>query len=199
MTKLKIKVKNQSQEFEILEDSVAVNLNTDQYKLSYNIPFEEIRDSTYTIRNKRDRKEGFLYLSIFFNVILILFIFSDELKFDLIYVYAAIVPLTLLLTLAFNEINKGFEEKHIESDKILYFISTKKNEHEVDNFIASIFKNRNSFIKTKYLKIDPIIPYHIQNERILRLYTNKHISESEYELIKEDLDKYFNFKFDLNN
>jgi hypothetical protein len=193
MSNLKIKVKNQTQEFEILEDAVAVNLNTDQHKLSYKIPFEEIRDSTYTIRNKGDKKVGLLYLSSFFNIVLILFIFSDELKFDLLYVYAAIFPLTLLLTLAFNEINKGFEEKHIESDKILYFISTKKNESEIDNFIASIFENRNSFIKAKYLKIDPIIPYHIQNERILRLYTNKHITESEYELIKEDLDRYFNF------
>ena len=199
MNSLQIELKNQSQEFTILDDSLAVNLNTDEHKLKYKIPFEEIKNSTFIIKKKRDKTVALFYISVFFNVILILFIFSDEFKLDLIYAYALIFPLSLLLVLAFNEINKGYEEKHIESDKILYFIFTKKNEKEVEEFISSLFLSRNNFFRRKYLRIDPIIPYHIQNGRILWLYSNKYISESEYELVKEDLDKYFNFKIDLNN
>ena len=120
--KLEIKLKNQKQSFEILEDSLVVYLNTLKHQLEYKIPFEEIKNDIYTIRSKGDKKEAFLYTSIFFNIVLSLFILFENYKIDLIYVYSLIFPLTLVLTLAFNEINKGFEEKHIESSKILYFI-----------------------------------------------------------------------------
>lgn len=199
MTTLKIKIHNQSQEFTILDDSVAIDFNTNEHKLAYKIPFDEIKDSTYTIRKKRDKKEGLLYISAFFNIILILFIFSEELKIGLIFISYLLIPLTIILVLGLTSFNKGFEEKHIESDKILYFIFTKKNEIEVDRFISCIFEKRNAFFKNKYLKIDAVLPYHFQSDRILWLYTNKFISESEYEIIKEDLDRYFNFKLDLNN
>ena len=195
---LNIKHKNQSQTFEILDDSVDVKLNTDKHQLSYKIPFEEIKKSSHTIHVKNDSKTGILYCSLLFNVILILFIFSDEFQFKLIYVYYCLVPILCFFYLLSNEFNKGFDEKHIDAEKILYFIITKKNKNEVDNFIYSIFEQQQYFFKNKYLKIDPIIPHYRQKERILWLYTNKYISESEYEVINEDLDKYFNFKIDLN-
>jgi hypothetical protein len=198
MTTLKIKLHNQSQEFTILDDALAIDFNTDEHKLAYKIPFEEIKNSTYTIRKKRDKNEALLYISVFFNVILILFIFSDELKIGLIYISYLLLPLTIILTLGLTIFNKGFEEKHIESDKILYFIFTKKNEIEIDRFISCIFEKRNAFFKNKYLIIDPVLPYHFQIDRILGLYTNKFITESEYEIIKEELDRYFNFKLNLN-
>ena len=191
--RLEIKLKNQKQSFEILEDSLFVYLNTLKHQLEYKIPFEEIKNDIYTIRSKGDKKESFLYTSLFFNIVLSLFIVSENYKIDLIYVYSLIFPLTLVLTFAFNEINKGFEEKHIESSKILYFIYTKKNSNEIDVFIKSLFEKRNAYFKSKYFLIDPVLPYNVQHERYIWLYTNKYISENEYEVIKEDLDKYFNF------
>ena len=193
MDKLKIKVRNQSQEFEILEDSLFVNLNTVKHKLKYKIPFEEIKNDCYTIRSKGDKKDTFLYISIFFNIILSFFIFFENYKINLIYVYALIFPFTMVLSFLFNEINKGFEEKHIESSKILYFICTKKNSVEVDNFINLLFKKRNAYFKNKYFLIDPVLPYNVQYERHIWLYNNKYISETEFEVIKEELDKFFNF------
>lgn len=191
--KLEIKFKNQKQSFEILEDSLLVNLNTLKHQMEYKIPFDEIKNDIYTVRSKGDKKEAFLYLSIFFNIILTLFIFFEDYKFDLIYLYSIIFPLTLVLTLIFNEFNKGFEEKHIESSKILYFIYNKKNASKIDTFIKNVFEKRNAFFKTKYFLIDPVLPYHVQYERYVWLYTNKYITQYEFDEIKEDLDKYFKF------
>jgi hypothetical protein len=191
--KLEIRYRNQKQSFEILDDSLFVNLNTIKHQLEYKIPFEEIKNDIYSIRSKGDKKEDFLYTSIFFNIVLSLFILFENYKIDLIYVYSLIFPLTLVLTLAFNEINKGFEEKHIESSKILYFIYTKKNSNEIDVFIKFLFEKRNGYFKNKYFLIDPVLPYNVQYERYIWLYSNKYINENEYEEIKEDLDKYFNF------
>jgi hypothetical protein len=191
--KLEIKFKNQKQSFEILEDSLLVDLNTMKHQMEYKIPFDEIKNDIYTVRSKGDKKEAFLYLSIFFNIILSLFIFFENYKFDLIYLYSITFPLTLVLTLFFNKINKGFEEKHIESSKILYFIYTKKYTSEIDAFIKYLFEKRNAFFKAKYFLIDPVLPYNIQYERYVWLYTNKYITQYEFDEIKEDLDKYFNF------
>ena len=191
--KLEIKFKNQKQSFEILEDSLLVDLNTLKHQMEYKIPFDEIKNDIYTVRSKGDKKEALLYLSIFFNIILSLFIFFENYKFDLIYLYSLIFPLTLVLSLSFNVINKGFEEKHIESSKILYFIYAKKNASEIDTFIKNIFEKRNAFFKDKYFLIDPVLPYNVQYERYVWLYTNKYITQYEFDEIKEDLDKYFNF------
>nr|WP_315148894.1 hypothetical protein [uncultured Flavobacterium sp.] len=191
--KLEIKYRNQKQSFEILEDSLFVHLNTLKHQLEYKIPFEEIKNDIYTIRNKGDKKDAFLYFSIFINIVLLFFIFFENYKIDLIYVYSGIFPLTLILSFALNDINKGFEEKHIESSKILYFICSKKNKIEIDIFIKTLFEKRNAYFKNKYFLIDPILPYNAQYERYIWLYTNKYIDENEFEIIKEDLDKYFNF------
>lgn len=191
--KLEIKFKNQKQSFEILEDSLLVDLNTLKHQMGYKIPFDEIKNDIYTVRSKGNKKEAFLYLSIFFNIILSLFIFFENYKFNLIYLYSIIFPLALVLTLFFNEINKGFEEKHIESSKILYFIYTKKNASEIDIFIKYLFEKRNAFFKAKYFLIDPVLPYNVQYERYVWLYTNKYITQYEFDEIKEDLDKYFSF------
>lgn len=192
-SRLNIKFKGQSQDFELTEDGLLANLNTTQHKLEYKIPFEEIKDEIYTTRVKGDKKVALLYISLFFNIIFALCLFFEYYDYNLIYFYAIILALSLPLVLAFNEINKSFEEKHIASSKILYFIRTSQNANEVDLFIKSIFEHRNQFFKNKYLKIDPIIPFHIQDERILWLYTNKYITESEYEVFKDDLDRYTNF------
>ena len=53
------------------------------------------------------------------------------------------------------------------------------------------------FFRKKYFLIDPVLPYNVQYERYIWLYSNKYINENEFEVIKEDLDKYFNFN--INN
>ena len=197
--KLNLKYRNQRQSFEIFDDSVAVDLDTLKHKLAYKIPFDEIRNSVLIVYDKPDKMQGYLIFSVILNILLCLFIFSDEFKFELVYAYYAIAPLVLLSYFILINFKIDCSEKHIESDKILYFIITKKNEAQINDFIDLIFINQKKYYKRQFLKIDPIIPHHVQHERILRAYANKHITESEYEVIKEDLDNYFNFKIDLNN
>ncbi len=126
--KLEIRYRNQKQSFEILDDSLFVNLNTIKHQLEYKIPFEEIKNDIYSIRSKGDKKEAFLYTSIFFNIVLSLFILFENYKIDLIYVYSLIFPLTLVLTLAFNEINKDLKKNILNPAKFYILFTPRKTQ-----------------------------------------------------------------------
>ena len=88
---------------------------------------------------------------------------------------------------------EDYNEKHIDSSKLFYFIYTKKNAAEVDDFIELVYRKQIDFFRKKYFLIDHVLHYNLQYERYIWLYTNKYINENEYEVIKEDLDRYFNF------
>lgn len=191
--KLEIKYRNQRQSFEILEDEIIVDLKTAKHKLRYNIPFEEIKNNQYVSNAKHDGFVILAYLSFILNSVFISYLlldfshFSKELQLSLF--FSVTFGTVILLKIYFEDYN----EKHIESSKILYFIYTKKNASKVDKFIDLIYQNQKDFFRKKYFIIDPILPYNVQYERYIWLYSNKYINENEYDVIKEDLDKYFNF------
>ena len=191
--KLEIKYGNQKQLFEILDEEIRVNLNTAKHKLKYNIPLEDIENSWYIEKGSLDKTTVRLYTSLFLNLFLILCAVAllnnaPPLAFKILCSF-------LLLPFIFMIIKntKEYEEKHIKSSKHLYFIYTKKNAVEVNTFIELVYQKQIDFFRKKYFLIDPVLPYNIQYERYIWLYTNKYINENEYEVIKEDLDKYFNF------
>jgi hypothetical protein len=195
--KLEIRFKNQKQTFEILEDEIIVDLNTAKHKLKYNIPLEDIKSTHFITKTKEDLSSMLFYFSLFLNIAFIIYLFSDYFKLD----YALIQSILLSTSLAFVFIIKtffdGHNEKHIDSSKLFYFIYSKNNSKEVDEFIELVYKKQKDFFRKKYYIIDPILPYNLQFERYIWLYTNKYINESEYELIKENLDKYFNSNINI--
>jgi hypothetical protein len=191
--KLEIKFKYSKQSFEILDESLLVNLDTNRHKLSYNIPLEDIKNSRYTQKNTENKFAIGLYFSVFLNVLLALTLIiatnnAPPLSLPVLYV-CLFTPFIIMI----KNISQGHDEIHLEATKHLYFIYTKKNASEVDKFIEAIYKKQTQFYRKKYFLIDPILPYNVQYERYIWLYTNKYINENEYEIIKENLDKYFNF------
>lgn len=194
---LEIKFKGQKQFFEILEEEISVNLDTSKHKLIYKIPLEEIKKAKHIEKNKENKFTMGLYLSIFLNFLLALSLImvtneAPPLSYQVL-LFCLITPFIFML----KNISEGHDEVHLEATKHLYFIYTKKNALEVDQFIDLIYQKQIQFYRTKYFLIDPVLPYNIQCERFIWLYTNKYISDNEYEIIKDDLDNYFNFN--INN
>jgi hypothetical protein len=191
--KLEIKFKNQKQSFEVLEDEIIVDLDTAKHKLKYNIPLEEIKTTQYINKTKEDSTSMLFYFSLFLNTTFILYLISDYFKFSPVLIQSILLSTLLTFVAVIKVFFDGHNEKHIDSSKLFYFIYTKKNALEIDKFIELVYKKQIEFFRRKYFLIDPILPYNIQYERYIWLYSNKYINENEYEVIKEDLDKYFSF------
>lgn len=191
--KLEIKFKNQTQILEILDDGILVDLNTITQKVKYEIPFEEIEKGSYVKKGDPDKITIRLYTSVFLNLFLILTlvtVLNDAPKQAIgVMFFLMLIPFVFLIV----KNSQVYEEKHLKSSKLLYFIYTNKNKNEVDNFIEQIYKAKVNYFRKKYFLVDTVLPYQLQNERYIWLYTNEYIDENEYEVIKEDLDKYFNF------
>ena len=190
---LEIKYRNKKQSFKILQDEIFVDLDTVKHKLKYNIPFEEIKSTQYIDKTKEDLSMMLFYFSLFLNIAFILYFISDYFKFTPVLIQSILFTASLTFVAVINVFFDGHAEKHIDSSKLFYFIYTKKNAVEVDSFIELIYQKQIEFYRKKYFLIDPVLPYNIQYERYIWLYSNKYISENEYEVIKEDLDQYFNF------
>ncbi len=191
--KLEIKYRNQKQSFEILEDEIVIDLDTPKHKLKYNIPLEEIKTTQYINKTKEDSTSMLLNFSLFLNLSFILYFVVDNFNMSPVLVQSIFLITSLVFVAVMKFFFDGHDEKHIDSSKIFYFIYTKKNAAAVDNFIALVYKKQKDYFRKKYFLIDPILPYGVQNERYIWLYSNKYINENEYEVIKEDLDKYFSF------
>ncbi|WP_144891801.1 MULTISPECIES: hypothetical protein [Flavobacterium] len=191
--KLEIKYRNQKQSFEILEDEIIVDLDTPKHKLKYNIPLEEIKTTQYINKTKEDSTSMLLNFSLFLNLSFILYLVVDNFKLSPVLVQSIFLTTSLAFVAVMKFFFDGHDEKHIDSSKLFYFIYTKKNAEEVDDYIELVYKKQIDFFRKKYFLIDPVLPYGVQNERYIWLYSNKYINENEYEVIKEDLDKYFSF------
>jgi hypothetical protein len=191
--KLEIKYRNQKQSFEILADEIIVDLDTSKHKLKYNIPLEDIKSTHFISKTKQNGFTIIAYLSFLLNLILLFYFFSENVKLSKNLQLSIFFSLSITLVFVLKSLFEDYDEKHIDSSKIFYFIYNKKNAKEVDKFIALVYKKQIEFFRRKYFIIDSVLPYNVQYERYLWLYTNKYINENEYEVIKDDLDKYFNF------
>ncbi|MBG6062082.1 hypothetical protein IWX83_001878 [Flavobacterium sp. CG_9.1] len=191
--KLEIKYRNQKQSFEILDEEIRVDLNTAKHKLKYNIPLEDIKSTYFTSKTKQNGFTLIAYFSIILNFVFAIYISSEFLKLTQNILLSIFFSTSFAVVLVLKTLFEDYNEKHIDSSKLFYFIYTKKNASQVDAFIELVYQKQIKFFRKKYFLIDPVLPYNVQYERYIWLYSNKYINENEYEVIKEDLDKYFNF------
>ena len=191
--KLEIKYRNQKQSFEILDDEIIVDLNTTKHKLKYNIPLEDIKSTHFISKAKQNGFTLIAYISIILNFVFAIYISSEFLKLTQNILLSIFFSISFSVVFILKTLFEDYNEKHIDSSKLFYFIYTKKNASQVDTFIKLVYQKQIEFFRRKYFIIDSVLPYNIQYERYIWLYTNKYINENEYEVIKENLDKYFNF------
>lgn len=191
--KLEIKFRNQKQSFEILEDEIIVDLATSKHKLKYNVPLEEIKKTHFITKTKED---GFFLISLFsfiLNFLFLSYLIIENYKLGNLFLQSSLLTISLVSIWGIKAFFDGYDEKHLDASKLLYFIYTKKNVAKVDQFIELIYTKQKDYFRKQYFVIDAVLPYNVQHERYLWLYTNNYINDNEYEIIKEDLDKYFNF------
>lgn len=191
--KLEIKFRNQKQSFEILDDEIIVDLATAKHKLKYNVPLEEIKRTHYVNKSKEDSFFLICLISVFLNFLFIIYFIMDFYKLGNLFLQSTLLTTSLAFITIIKVFFDGHDEKHLDASKLFYFIYTKKNASEVDQFIALIYEKQKEYFRKKYFMIDAVLPYNIQYDRYIWLYTNNYINDNEYEIIKEDLDKYFNF------
>jgi len=191
--KLEIKYRNQKQSFEILDDEIIVDLDTAKHKLKYNIPLEDIKSTHFISKTKQNGFTLIAYFSIILNFLFVIYISSEYIKLTKNLLLSLFFSISFALIFVLKTLFEDYDEKHIDSSKLFYFIYNKKNASEVDKFIELVYQKQIEFFRRKYFIIDPVLPYNVQFERYIWLYTNKYINENEYEVIKEDLDQYFNF------
>ncbi|WP_374507491.1 hypothetical protein [Flavobacterium sp.] len=191
--RLNIKFRNQKQSFEILENEIIVDLNTSKHKLKYNIPLEDIKNTHYIVKTKQNGFTLLAYFSLILNFVLLIYIFSDLLKLSQNLLLSILISTSFAIVFVLKTFFEDYTEKHIDSSKLFYFIYTKKNALEVDTFIELVYQKQIDFFRKKYFQIDVVLPYNIQYERYIWLYNNKYINENEFEVIKDDLEKFFNF------
>lgn len=191
--KLEIKFRNQKQSFEIFEDEVLVDLDTSKHKLKYNVPLEEIKTTHFVNKSKEDRFFLISMFSFLLNALFLSYLLIENFKLGNILLQTVFLSISLIFFAVIKFFFDGHDEKHLDASKLLYFIYTRDNATEVDEFIASIYQKQRDYFRKKYFVLDAVLPYNIQQERYLWLYTNNYINENEYEVIKGDLDQYFNY------
>ena len=191
--KLEIKYRNQKQLFEILDEEIRVDLDTAKHKIKYNIPLEDIKNTHFISKTKQNGFTLIAYFSIILNFLFAIYILSEYIKLTKNLLLSLFFSISFAVIFILKTSFEDYDEKHIDSSKLFYFIYTKKNASEIDKFIELVYKKQIEFFRRKYFLIDPILPYNVQYERYIWLYSNKYINENEYEVIKEDLDKYFSF------
>jgi hypothetical protein len=191
--KLEIKFRNQKQSFEIIEEEIIVDLKTSKHKLKYNIPLEEIKKTHFITKSKEDRFFLICLFSFALNLLFLSYFIIENYKLGNVFLQSSLLTISLVVIAIIKGFFDGHDEKHIDASKLLYFIYTKKNAAEIDGFIELIYIKQKDYFRKKYFVIDVVLPYNLQCERYLWLYTNNYINDNEYEIIKEDLDEYFNF------
>jgi uncharacterized membrane protein len=191
MKHIKQKIRSDKREFRIVEDGIIVDINNVGNIQNYKVNFNEIRRDEF-INVKTAHPLAWLFiLSGVLNVILLTTILTEffQTSFEQgkwIFIGAFAVFLIIIVTL--KDHFQKVDIKNLDANKPLSFIYTKKYKSEVDKFINQIHLEQKEFFKKNYYRIDAVLPFDVQKNRILWLYENKYIAENEYKAILKELE-----------
>ena len=182
--------------YSIKDDGLQIRIRSLINKEDTFVPFQNIgnRLNRITRYNKR-----ILYPSIFFILVGVFRLFASDEPFD----NDSVVFWSFMgfLGLIFSFIFKT-EISFLEGGQtIVNFFSDKPNKHEFSHFIEELILNRNEFLKSKYLKLNPSLDYGSQLENLMSLNDLGVISNEEFIKVRKELDemfKNFPYHFDSN-
>ena len=192
MKTLSQKIRNNKRIFTIQEDGVLVDINNLGNIQKYKVNYDEIRKDEYVHIQSAHALVWLFIISGLFNVILFTALLTET--FGWLNSYGQWVLfgglfIFSLVVVAFKEHFQRVDLKSLDANKALSFVYTKKQRKAVDDFILQIKKAQEQYFKDKYFKIDPVIPIDIQKTRLLWLYDNQYINESEYRVVMEELEQ----------
>ena len=175
--------------FEIVSDGVKVEYKTEDSYSSQLVNFEDIGFDEVIVNYKPTPLFYLLFISVFFNIILLLINFQRDYKIDPSAVMAVILPLFIIGSYWIKKRYKFKKIKFLKGKINIAFFYYKKNYFEVDNFIKEIKNAKREFIRTKYMKIDDTAHIEFQKSRFSWLLNEKYINEEEYQELLTVLNK----------
>ena len=172
-----------SKSFEIVANGLQVKYQSPQHKIEFFVPFEDVGNQTIT---QTSSKYFWLPLSGVFFIIFALIFFmrimgqEAEIGAELFYMVISIVCL-----FGFFLSRKTFV--YLSGNQSLEFFRSKPSAKEVDEFIEEVISARKKYLKNKYAKPDPDLPFETQVYNFRRMFETDVISEKEFEQLKQDL------------
>lgn len=185
------KIRKDKRSFEIVEDGVLVDIQNLNNIQRYKVNFDEIRKDEYVNIKRPDAIVVLFVFSALFNAIFLSIIVTEyaQIAFENSrWIVLGIFSFLVMILIGFKEQYQKVYLKSLESNKPLNFIYTKKTSKEVDKFINQIKSKQKEYLRKKFFKVDPIIPFETQKSRILWLYETELISAIEYEQILTELE-----------
>ena len=169
----------QKQSFELLEKSLKVHKKGMFDEIEYEIPLENIHNKK-TIQTQINN--NLIVTGVFFFVFSFLFLLGTAQQ--LTFIFAALG--LIFMFAAFINRKKTVSIPTYSSDQIILFF-TRSNKHNVVDYSNKIIQASNSYLLSKYGKVDRALPIEPQMEHLKFLLDREIITESHFEALKNQL------------
>ena len=190
MTEIYQKSGKEIRGYKIKKDGLDSEIKSSGNYQSFKIRFEEIDFNEIVSTKKPQPIEVGLFISVFFNLILLLVIFSDWLiKTSGNETIISIVAFGLLGGLNVWMINlfKRSKEKILKGAQNIFFFYEPKEQSTVDSFIENLKIKQRDYMREKYMQIDTLRPKERQEQTFFWLHDREFISKKELEMLIEEL------------
>ena len=155
------------------------------------MPFEKIGFNKIITSKEINPFELGLFISVFFNLMLVLLLLSDwlvKLTNDEIITSTLGIGISAGLTVWAIGLFKRKKELTLEGIEKLFFLYDKKHEDEVDKFVESLRSKQREYIRKRYMKIDDLNNKENQEYTFRWLFESEFISRDELELMLNELE-----------
>lgn len=176
--------------YKIKKDGLDSEIKTNGNHQSFKIRFEEIDFNEIVLTKKPQPIEVGLFISVFFNLILLLVLFSDWLvKTSGNETIISAVAIGLLGGLSVWMINlfKRSKEKILKGAQNIFFFYESKEQSTVDSFIENLKVRQRDYMRKKYMQVDTLRPKESQEQTFFWLHDREFITKQELEILIDEL------------
>lgn len=175
--------------YEISENGLETEITTKGQFQAFTILFEDIEFNEMVVSKKPNPAEVALFISVFVNLMLIVFLLYQNISFiDEAVLSGMSMGVIGGLSVWSIQLFKKEKEKILKGSQNLFFFYNKKEKDEVDWFIKELKSVQRDHIRKKYMRIDDLIPSENQEQTFYWMYNRKFITRSELEILFEELD-----------
>lgn len=191
MNSLYQKERKELRSYKIKKDGLLIEWQIDGRFKSFIMPFEKIGFNKIITSKEINPFELGLFISVFFNLMLVLLLLSDwlvKLTNDEIITSTLGIGISAGLTVWAIGLFKRKKELTLEGIEKLFFLYDKKHEDEVDKFVESLRSKQREYIRKRYMKIDDLNNKENQEYTFRWLFESEFISRDELELMLNELE-----------
>ncbi len=197
MKQLKQKRGSQSRQFLLHQEGIEVEIQSQDSYSKFILKYESIEAGEYVYSQQGNFEKVALVVSIFFNILfIVLYLFglppimaqgpyafvAGGLSF--VFLIGAVVFFKKLI-----DQNQTQYFKEINSHPKVDFLYHDSDKQVVDEFIAEIYSRRYNYLRSKYMKIERFRSPEEHKELFLWLFDQKIITESELEVLMDEINK----------